>query len=105
MIAGANVITVGFSLTGLFVWRLLAGCQMLGPTALSTGRSTYNDVIARSGADAWADRATALRGSYRSAHGLQRHRRTEVQRRGQERGRVRATGELRGPIGPVLCGH
>ena len=51
MIAGANVIKVGFSFTCLFVWLLLAGCQMLGPTALSTGRSTYNDVIARSGSE------------------------------------------------------
>ena len=51
MIAGANVIKVGFYLTCLFVWLLLAGCQMLGPTALSTGRSTYNDVIARSGSE------------------------------------------------------
>ena len=51
MIAGAHVIKVSFSLTCLFVWLLLAGCQMLGPTALSTGRSTYNDVIARSGSE------------------------------------------------------
>jgi len=51
MIAVACVIKVGCYLTCLCVWLLLAGCQMLGPTALSAGRSAYNDVIARSGSE------------------------------------------------------
>lgn len=40
-----------FRLASIFVWLLLAGCQMLGPTALGVGRGAYNDVIARSGSE------------------------------------------------------
>ena len=40
-----------FRLASIFVWLLLAGCQMLGPTAVGVGRGTYNDVIARSGSE------------------------------------------------------
>lgn len=40
-----------FRLASIFVWLLLAGCQMLGPTAVGVGRGAYNDVIARSGSE------------------------------------------------------
>ena len=32
-------------------WFLLAGCQILGPAALGTGRGAYNDVIARTSSE------------------------------------------------------
>jgi hypothetical protein len=38
-------------LFGLSSWLPLAGCQVLGPAALSTGRGAYNDVIARTGSE------------------------------------------------------
>jgi len=41
----------GLYLASLFVWLLLAGCQMMGPAALGVGRSAYNEVIARTGSE------------------------------------------------------
>lgn len=38
-------------LVGLPAWLSLAGCQILGPAALSAGRGAYNDVIARTGSE------------------------------------------------------
>jgi hypothetical protein len=38
-------------LVGLCTWLPLAGCQLLGPAALSTGRGAYNDVIARTSSE------------------------------------------------------
>ncbi|MGB7949390.1 MAG: hypothetical protein WCH75_17010, partial [Candidatus Binatia bacterium] len=38
-------------LVGLPAWLSLAGCQVLGPAALSAGRGAYNDVIARTGSE------------------------------------------------------
>ena len=38
-------------LVGLSVWLPLAGCQILGPTALGVGRGAYNDVIARTSSE------------------------------------------------------
>ena len=38
-------------LVGVSAWFLLAGCQILGPAALSTGRGAYNDVIARTNSE------------------------------------------------------
>ena len=38
-------------LVGVSAWLLLAGCQILGPAALSTGRGAYNDVIARTNSE------------------------------------------------------
>jgi hypothetical protein len=42
---------IGISLASLSLWLLLAGCQMLGPSALGVGRGAYNDVIARTGSE------------------------------------------------------
>ena len=38
-------------LVGLCAWLPLAGCQILGPAALGTGRGAYNDVIARTSSE------------------------------------------------------
>ena len=38
-------------LVGVSAWFLLAGCQILGPAALGTGRGAYNDVIARTSSE------------------------------------------------------
>jgi hypothetical protein len=38
-------------LVGLCAWLPLGGCQILGPAALGTGRSAYNDVIARTSSE------------------------------------------------------
>ena len=38
-------------LVGLCAWFSLAGCQTLGPAALSAGRGAYNDVIARTSSE------------------------------------------------------
>ena len=38
-------------LVGVSAWFLLAGCQTLGPAALSAGRGAYNDVIARTSSE------------------------------------------------------
>src|SRR4029450_7031859 len=35
----------------LAAWLPLAGCQILGPAALGTGRGAYNDVIARTSSE------------------------------------------------------
>ncbi len=42
----------GAYFTSVLLWLLLlAGCQMLGPTALRMGRGAYNDVIAHTGSE------------------------------------------------------
>jgi hypothetical protein len=38
-------------LFGLSAWLPLAGCQILGPAALSVGRGAYNEVIARTSSE------------------------------------------------------
>ena len=38
-------------LVGLCAWLPLAGCQILGPAALSAGRGAYNEVIARTSSE------------------------------------------------------
>jgi hypothetical protein len=38
-------------LVGLCAWLPLAGCQILGPAALSAGRGAYNDAIARTSSE------------------------------------------------------
>jgi hypothetical protein len=43
------------------MYLLLAGCQMLGPTALGLGRSAYNDVIARTESEQTLDLIVRVR--------------------------------------------
>src|SRR5262245_7047233 len=56
------------SLAPISVYLLLAGCQILGPTALGVGRSAYNDVIARTESEQTLDLMVRVR--YADSFGL-----------------------------------